>query len=93
MAAHHQVREIHGLDLEAEPPQLKCASSYYGNSLLLLQLQALVEDHLKNIPATMDNDNVKVNVEVKKETDERDLIKDKREFIVNFRLDFKAVCT
>lgn len=95
MANLYCLSKINGLDLEPVPLELRCSSSYYGHSLLLLQLEALVENHLKTHPATEDHDNVKVDVEVKswKESDEWDLINDKREFIVNFRLDFKVVCT
>ena len=93
MANRHCLSEINGLNLEPIPQALKCSSSYYKHSLLGLQLQALVRDHLKYHPATVGCDDVKADVEIKswKESDEWDLINEKREFVVNFRLEFKSV--
>ncbi|KMQ88348.1 crp fnr family transcriptional regulator [Lasius niger] len=95
MANQYSLSNLHGLNLEPDPIELRGSSSYYCHGILLLLLQAIVKNHLCNHPATEDQENVKVDVEVKswKESDEWDLINDKRDFIIHFRLDFKVVCT
>lgn len=61
--------------------------------ILGLRLKFAVEDHLKKLSVSDGSDSVKVDMDIRSwtESEEWDLILDKKELVVNFRLDFKSV--
>ena len=76
-------------DIDGLPSNLRMRSC----NILLIKLKRVVEDHLKNLPVWMDSVNMEVEMDIKswKELNEWELIENKREVIVNFKLDVNTV--
>nr|AYP41332.1 hypothetical protein [Hirsutella thompsonii] len=89
--AHEDRPDIRLFYASAQFPPPK--NSFESSQEIIEHLKILLRSHMKDLAVAQGNNGIKVDAYLKswKESDNWDLLKGKREVVVEFRLDFKSV--